>query len=82
MVTVYVKHPSAGKYYRATIPVSVARRVDNGVMVSCGLTVGVDKVPLDDWIWKGWAVEVSKDEWNHSGCQSECVLRGGKSCRW
>ena len=69
------------RYYRIRVSQQWAVRHDNYALVSIGLTVGHDlsKRAFDRVADK---VEVSRDEWNHSGCQSACVMRGAKECRW
>lgn len=75
---------SGRRYFRATVTVGWAKRFDNGALVSCGLTVD-DDLPRDTFnrlMTTGRVVAVSFDEWNHSGCQSSCTLRGDAACRW
>ena len=65
-------------YYRYDASLAWVRRYDNGALISCGATVGeggLKRVPAG-------AVETSFDQWNHSSCQSGCVLRGDAKCRW
>ena len=91
MLTIYIRHLDATspvlktpKYYRARVTTSWAKRHDNGALISCGLTVG-DRFPLGalkTLIARGQAVEVDQDTYNHSGCQSACILRGHAACRW
>jgi len=72
-------------YYRATVSLTWARRHDNGALVSCGLTVGESGFTigmLNTLIKRGQAAEITREQWNHSGCQSSCILRGNSECRW
>ncbi len=82
MWTVYIR--SGEKYYHATVSRVWLAKHDNGATVSCGLAVGTDlrQSQLDCLIRQGKAKEVSKEKWNHSGCQSSCILRGDNECRW
>jgi len=59
-------------------------RVDNGRLISCGLTLGEDlkESTLKTWIRKGIASPVDPEKANHSGCQSRCILRGDSLCQW
>ncbi len=81
-IMVYIKDRNV--YYKAFVSRAWAQGHDNGVMFSCGLKLveDVKAEALDELLRKGQAVQVTFDEYNHSGCQSECVLRGGKTCRW
>jgi len=81
--TVYIKFPGKpDRYYRAQVSQQWAVRHDNFALVSVGLTVGED-LSLQSFKRLGpTAVEVTHTEWNHSGCQSACQLRGAKECRW
>jgi len=90
---VYIQ--SSDQYYRANLNQQQAERhrclsfrwrapCNNYAMVSCGLTVPDDlrASTLRRWINNGTAVQVAREEWQHSGCQSTCVLRGAQTCRW
>lgn len=81
---VYIRHETASKYYRAELTPARARRYDNGALISCGLSVPENISPtlVAAWVRSGIATEVTRDEWNHSGCQSSCVLRGQATCSW
>ncbi len=70
--------------YRLSLTRGEAECLDNGALFSCGLTVGKDltQVKLDQLIRAGRAVEVTREEWQHSGCQSRCTLRGDSICQW
>ncbi len=79
---IYIRDGEA--YYRAEVSLAWARRHDNGALVSCGLTVGKDisRRVMRGLVTRGQAIPVTRDQWNHSGCQSSCVLRGQADCRW
>lgn len=82
MLTICVKDPKVDRYYRAYVSRAFAVRHDNFALVSIGWTVN-DDLPRRAWnAVKRDAVEISREEWNHSGCQSSCVRRGGSECRW
>jgi len=84
MATVYIKDPATDRYYRARVSQRWLERHDNGCLVSIGLTVDKDltRKSLDRLRGAGRLDEVTKDQWNHSGCQSSCTLRGAAACRW
>jgi hypothetical protein len=42
LLRVYVKNPADGRTYRALLTPKQAKQLDNGRLVSCGLTVGED----------------------------------------
>lgn len=89
-MTVYIR--DGERHYRATVTHTWFVRHDNGAMVSCGLTVDepsgwsgrvwLSKAGLKRLQKQGRLTEVSKDTYNHSGCQSSCVLRGAATCHW
>lgn len=81
---VYVQDKAMNSYVLASLTVRQYRRLDNGVMVSCGLSVpeDVSRETVARWVKRGRARQVTYDEWNHGGCQSSCVTRGGSKCRW
>jgi hypothetical protein len=92
MLRITIKHPKRGKYYRATVTPEWANRHDNGALISCGLTVDEPSA----WSGKVWlssrafntlektgrVQEITHDQWNHSGCQSRCIMRGDAMCQW
>lgn len=85
MIRIYIRDPKVepAHHYRYDASVRWAHEHDNGALISCGLVVGErlnGRVVLSA-VPRG-AVEVSHDEWNHSGCRSGCVLRGARECRW
>ena len=82
MITVTVKHGE--DYYTADLTTAQAMHHDNGALISCGLTVpdSLRLSTLRRWIANGTARSISRVTYQHSGCQSECVLRGHQSCRW
>ena len=65
-------------YYKVNLSPRQVRKYDNGTVISCGLTIPRD-APFS--LLKNAAV-VSKDEWNHSSCQSRCKNRGDSTCQW
>ncbi len=73
-----------GKFYRAYVSITWAKRHDNGALISCGLTVPDDLSvsSLKRLQRKGVLTEVSQERWKHSSCLSACILRGAKECRW
>lgn len=86
MFTISVRDYTNGHhYYRATVSQAYAVRHDNGCLVSIGLIVGEDG--FTPRMFKAMqkrfnVVEITHEAWNHSGCQSYCILRGAKECRW
>ena len=74
---VYIRDPKAGKYYRYAADRAFVQRYDNGALTSCGLTIGMDLLCVPEG-----ATRVSREEYQHSGCQSTCILRGNRECRW
>ena len=77
---VYIIDPENAKYYRAELSRAQALRLDNGALISCGLTVGRDLSRRQ--LARLQVTEVTAEEWNHSGCQSSCTLRGAAKCSW
>ncbi len=83
---VYAKHvqPDSIAFYRCRVTPAFAERHNNYCLVSIGWNIGVD-LPIKSFEYlkrTGRAVQVTADEWNHSGCQSACKLRGAYECRW
>jgi len=81
-MTIYCKHGST--YYRVSFSPAMAKKWDNGALISCGLTIP-DDAPysaLCSWKMQHKAMECSESEWRHSGCQSRCTLRGDDKCQW
>lgn len=70
-------------YYRASVSLAWARRHDNGALVSCGLTVG-ENLSLQAFrrLRPAQLTVITKEQYNHSGCQSRCKLRGDTICQW
>lgn len=68
------------RYFRIDADARFVRKHNNGRLLSMGLTVGqdLDRKALE----KSTHVEVTRDEWNHSACQSSCIMRGGAKCTW
>jgi GH24 family phage-related lysozyme (muramidase) len=82
-MTIYAR--DSKKCYRIRMTQRQVRYWDNGAMISCGLTVGKGRFKassLKRLIKAGRATEIDYDTWNHSGCQSSCVMRGGTKCQW
>ncbi len=90
--SITIKHPVRGKFYRARPSMAWIKRHDNGALISCGLTVDEPSaysgtVWLTDRAFKalesrGVVVEITEQQWKHSGCQSSCILRGNAKCSW
>lgn len=78
--TIYARH--GDKHYKLVLSHDQAVKYDNGVMISCGLTIPEDmpETALRWLISRHRAAEVTYDEWNHSGCKSSFVMRGGAEC--
>lgn len=81
MLTVFARDNSTRptRYYMLRLTQRQARRVDNGALISCGLTAPGDVSSA--WLQKH-GKEVSETAWKHSGCQSKCILRGNDTCQW
>lgn len=77
---VYIRDTERGRYYRADVSPRWAKRNNNGALISCGLSVPEDISRRQ--LSALHVTQVSYDEWNHSGCQSRCVLRGDDRCQW
>ena len=82
MPTVSIK--DGARYYKATVSQKWLEKNDNGHSVSIGFAVGEDLTAkqLASLSALGRLKEITREEWLHSGCQSSCVQRGGKECRW
>lgn len=84
-LTVVIADAAHGKYYRARVTQAWAERHNNGALVSLGLRVGMDGFTprmLASLRGQGRLTEITEQTWNHSGCQSSCVLRGAAKCSW
>ena len=68
------------KYYFVYPSRRQIAKYDNGALISCGWTVG-DDLPLTVFQHMS-KKEVTQEDYNHSGCQSRCVLRGDSKCGW
>lgn len=82
MLTISVR--DGEKFYKVTVTPQWAERHNNFALVSLGLTVGHDLTPR---AWESAkrrfrVIEVTKGEYQHSGCQSQCTQRGNSECRW
>lgn len=86
MFKISIKDPRDDSYWMYTATPQWAARHDNGVLVSIGLRVGEEslKAATFDRMKKARVglKRISRDEWNHSSCQSSCTQRGDKACRW
>jgi hypothetical protein len=82
MPTIYVRH--GPKHYRLSVSQQWCKQYDNGALRSCGLSVPEDlkESQLKALLRSGKAVEVSQEQWQHSSCQSRCILRGDAICQW
>lgn len=77
-IQVYGRDKDSTVFFRVTLqPVSLRNEY---APVSCGLVRSITWIKRMVKMRK--AVIVTKDEWNHSGCLSSCIRRGGQSCRW
>ena len=77
------------KYWKLELTMRQARRLDNGALISCGLTFGTGKYPASPNELGKYALacikaksEVGYEAYQHSGCQSRCTLRGDDKCQW
>ncbi len=79
-----VADPEHGRFYEISVTPQWAQRHDNGALVSCGLTIGQDGFTRRMFERLPWhrVRTVSRDSYNHSGCQSSCIRRGDQACRW
>lgn len=82
MTTVYIRYGDS--YFRATVTPEWYKRHNNFAMVSIGLEVHKDLtlMAFNRLKASGRVEEVTREQWNHSGCQSACRLRGDATCRW
>ena len=79
---IYAKR--GNRRYQLMLSTAQVKKYDNGAMVSCGLSIPED-MPESAFQWlfvHQRAMQVSETEYNHSGCQSRCVLRGDALCQW
>lgn len=81
MLTIYAQDKSTQptRYYKLILTPAQAKRVDNGALISCGLTAPGDV--SSKWLQKH-GTEVSETAWKHSSCQSRCIMRGDDICQW
>ena len=75
-----VRDPDNNTYWRVHASLSTVKRYDNYCLVSIGWTVGVDLARRTFNRLK--KEQLTGEQWNHSGCQSYCVLRGDSKCQW
>lgn len=71
-------------FYKASVTAQWANKHDNGALISCGLAVGenLTRTSLNILIRQKRAYLISKEDYNHSGCQSRCIRRGDSICQW
>lgn len=87
MITVSVRDKrdaEAVKYYRVRCTPAFADRHNNFMLFSIGWNLGED-LPVAAFAQlrsKGLVEEITFSQWNHMGCQSSCVERGGTRCSW
>lgn len=85
MLRLTIADPEKGKYYKMAVTPEWAQRHDNGRLISCGLTIGQDGFTRRMFQLAQYRfshLEVTQDEYNHSGCQSSCIRRGNDKCTW
>ena len=84
IMIIYARDEASELYLQLDVSNAWVRKHDNGAMISCGLSAPEDisVKALKNLLARGKAERITKDEWNHSGCQSSCVMRGAKECRW
>jgi hypothetical protein len=79
-ILVTVQDRTTGKYYRARVSQAVAEKHNNYALVSVGWTVDED-LPRASFARMD-KEEITQEQFNHSGCQSRCILRGNDKCQW
>lgn len=85
MAIVITVKASETEFYEARLSIATFKRYDNGAMISCGLTVGKGSFKrsiLDGWIRRGMTTPITREVYQHSGCLSSCINRGGNKCQW
>jgi hypothetical protein len=85
MIRITIADPEKHKYYRMAVTPTWAERHNNGALISCGLTIGRDGFTRRHFQLAQYRfshVELTQEEYNHSGCQSYCILRGHDHCQW
>ena len=85
MVRLTIADPERHKYYKMAVSSAWADRHDNGCLISCGLTIGqhgFTRRMFQLALYRFSYVELTELEYQHSGCQSACILRGAATCRW
>jgi hypothetical protein len=84
MLTISVRDGES--FYVVKVTPKWADKYDNGAVISCGLTVPVDisRQAFERYRkrYPDRVVNVSRDEYQHSGCQSSCIRQGARECRW
>lgn len=79
-LTFYAFDKANKKYWRFDATHAWWKKNDNGCAISIGFEVPTDIT--EEQLKALKAVEVTHEQWNHSGCQSACKVRGDKECRW
>lgn len=79
-IRIAVKDTETGKTYFCYPSAYQLKKYDNGALISCGWSVP-DELPRRSFR-RMEKQEVSTEEWQHSGCLSQCTRRGDKTCRW
>lgn len=77
-ITIYGRDKDSTVYFRVAMEPTSLR--NEYAPVSCGIVRSTTWIKR--MVTQRKATIVTKDEWNHSGCQSSCIRRGGQSCRW
>lgn len=82
MSTVTLHDPGRGKYARVWLSPRQVARYDNGSLISTGLWVpeDIDERTFDRLAATGETM--TKENADHSSCQSSCILRGDPKCQW
>ena len=80
-------HVTIGKHqghYMVRMSDAMIRKYDNGHLISIGLHVPGDAPysTFNSWKRQGKTRHISREMFEHSGCQSECTLRGDDKCLW
>lgn len=84
MIRLTIKDPDNGKFYKMAVTPRWAQAHDNGALISCGLTIGQDGFTRRMFQLAQYRfshLEITEQEYQHSGCQSSCILRGDSVCR-
>ena len=85
MLRVTIRDKENRKFYKMAVSQAWAEKHDNGALISCGLTIGehgFTRRMFQLAQYRFSHIELTEEQWNHSGCQSSCILRGNDICRW